>query len=421
MRLALIIAITISVLAPPQREAPSVAGAQTFVSTFGRFSIVLPNPTRFGPLTIPTPLGDARGQLFQWETREATFGVAFGDAALPLDGPVATRQFFDGATERFNKVASANNGNIAAVKPITLDKYAGIEQRVDLFTGRVIQRTYIASRRVYEIVAVMNNNQRIHESVALGVLDSFKVLSEDEVKTKQAEETARAQPTPLPQTPVAPRAGSDATDQGLHGNVKSVRIDSPSDGERILHVYNTHGNLIRSDWYDDKGNLSTIKLYGYINGGRVSKISSTNRETDSLEVKVSPPPGTEEPDPRFQYRCEYKYDDKKRLTEETTFLNNGELWLRTVYKYAPNQKEQLDYSEDGRLGQRVLYKLDAKGNEVQETVFNSEGKPRYKTSYAYEFDLKGNWTRRTKKTVEIIDGRERPLPATVDTRTITYY
>ena len=213
MRLALIVAITISVLAPHQREAPSVVGAQRFVSTFGKFSIALPNPTRFGPLTIPTPLGNARGHLFQWETKEATFGVGYGDAAQALDGPVATKQFFDGATERFNKVATSNSGNVAAVKQITLDKHPGIEQRVDLFTGTVIQRTYIVSRRVYEIVAVMKNNQRVHENLRWACSTVLSVLSEAEVKAKEAEELAKAEPSPLPQTPVAQRAGSDAMTQ----------------------------------------------------------------------------------------------------------------------------------------------------------------------------------------------------------------
>src|SRR6185312_1737449 len=167
MRLALIIAITISLLAPQKGELPSAVGAQKFVSTFGRFSIALPNPTRFGPLAIPTPISNARGHLFQWETKEATFGVGYGDVTLSLEGPVATKQFFDSATDRFNKVATANSGTVATVKQIKLDTHPGIEQRVDLFTGEVIQRTYIISRRVYEIVAVMNNNQKINESVAV--------------------------------------------------------------------------------------------------------------------------------------------------------------------------------------------------------------------------------------------------------------
>ena len=432
MRLALIIAITISVLAPQQREAPSVVGAQRFVSTFGKFSIALPNPTRFGPLTIPTPLGNARGQLFGWETKEATFGVGYGDAGQTLDGPVATKQFLEAATDRFNKVASANNGNIAAVKQIALDKHQGIEQRVDLFTGLVIQRTYIVSRRVYEIVAVMKNNQRSYESVALGVLDSFKVMGEAEIKAKEAEELAKAEPSPLPQTPVPPRAGSDASDASLHGRVKSVLTETQTVSEigsrprkRVsLDAYNDQGNLIRSEYYDDQGNVSAIKVYGFIDGSRVSKVADVEREyhpPPPLIATVAPPPGSKKSDPRFEYRSEYKYDETKRLTEESTFLNNGALWMRTVYKYKANEKEQLEYSDDGSPGQRIVYILDNKGNEVEEKVFNEKGEARYKITYTYEFDSNGNWTKRTAKHVEITEGGELAMPTTVYFRTITYH
>jgi hypothetical protein len=282
MRLGLIIAIIVSILAPHQREAPSVVGAGTFVSSFGRFSIALPNPTRFGPLTIPTPLGNARGNLFQWETKEATFGVGYGDAAQPLDGPVATKQLFDGAAERFNKIASANSGNVGSVKQITLDKYQGIEQRVALFTGSVIQRTYIASRRVYEIVAVMKNSQQAYESVALGVLDSFKVLSEADVKTKEGQETPKAEPSPSPQTLVTQGARSDATDERLCGPVKTVvreTLSGKGPAEDLQRdTYNKGGNLINSEWYDRRGNLTTRTVYEYIDGTRVSTTISVEHD-----------------------------------------------------------------------------------------------------------------------------------------------
>ena len=431
MRLALVIAITISMLAPQQREAPSVVGAQTFASSFGRFSIALPNPTRFGPLTIPTPFGNARGNLFQWETKEATFGVGYADAFQPLEDPEIAKDFFNSASDRFNKIATANNGSVGKVKQIALDKHPGIEQRVDLFTGTVIQRTYIVSRRVYEIVAVMKNTQQTYESLALGVLDSFKVLSEAEVKAKE-NETAKAAPRSLPQTPVPERAGTDASDQGLHGRVKSVLTETLEDlsetgsQRRIresLDSYNEQGNLIQSEYYDEQGNLSSIKVYGYIDNNRVSRMLNFRRPHDPPPpvASISPPPETKKRDPRFQYRCEFKYDEQKRLTEEAIFLNNGDLRSRSVYKYMGNRKEQLDYAKDGQLSQRVLYILDDKGNPVQETVFNDKAEARYKTNYTYRFDSNGNWTTRTSTQVEVTDGREVSGPSAVHFRTITYY
>ena len=432
MRLALIIAITISILAPHQREAPSVVGSATFASSFGRFSIALPNPTRFGPLTIPTPFGNARGQLFQWETKEATFGVGYGDAAQPLDGPVATKQFFDGAVERFNKIASANSGNVGSAKQITLDKYPGIEQRVALFTGSVIQRTYIASRRVYEIVAVMKNNQQTYESVAVGVLDSFKILSEADAQTREAQEIAKAEPSPLPQTPVGQRPGTDASDEGLRGNVKTVLTEVedlsgtwPVQGRKpnSFDTFNEQGNQLKNDFYDYRGNLFQVSVYGFIDGSRVSTSRTIRREYNPPPMVLAPPPGStvKKFDPRYQYRFEFKYDDQKRLTEKTWFHSNGAVWMRYVYKYNGSQKEELVYREDGSLSQRFLSTLDDKGNEVEKTFFEPDGSIRLKESYKYEFDSKGNWTKRTTSRIVTKDGRQQLEPYSVYYRTITYY
>lgn len=431
MRLGLIIAITISILAPHQREAPSVVGSQTFVSTFGRFSIALPNPTAFGPLTIPTPLGNARGNLFQWETKEATFGVGYGDAAQPLDGPVATKQFFDTATERFNKVASANSGSVAAVKQLTLDKHQGIEQRVDLFTGEVIQRTYIVSRRVYEVVAVLKNSQQVYESLALGVLDSFKVLTEADVQAKATQEAAKAEPSPLPQTPVAQRAGSDAIDEGLRGNVKTVTSETqdlsgtssvPGRKRNSFETYNEQGNKLRTEFYDYQGNLDRIFVYGFIDGSRVADSRTIEHEYNPPRGSAPPPASTgKKSDPRYHYKFDFKYDDKKRLIEKTWIQNNGDVWLRYVYKYSGNQMENLVYGADGSVNQRYLYKLDDKGNQVEQTIFERDGSIRVKRSFTYEFDGKGNWTKRSTSQVVMKDGRAQLEPASVQFRTITYY
>lgn len=432
LRIALIVAIAVSLLLPVQREAPSVVGAKTFVSLEGRFSILLPDHKGFGPLTIPTPFGEARGDLYHWETKEATFGVGHADAALSLDGAVARKQFFDTAAERFNKVAASNNGNVAAVKQITLDKYPGIEQRVDLFTGSVVQRTYIASRRVYEIVAVLRNSQRVYETVALGVLDSFKILSEADVAAKLAQEAAKAEPRQLPQTPVAQRAGTDASDEGLRGPVKTVLTESDDlsgtwsvQGRKknSFDTYNEQGNKLRTELYDYKGNLDRITVYGFIDGHRVSVSKTIERDYNPPPVAMAPAPGAaiKKSDPRFDNRYEFKYDEKKRLTEKTWLQSNGDVWLRYVYKYTGNQKEELVYSENGSLNQRYLYTLDDKGNKIEQTFFGRDGSVEEKQAYTYEFDAKGNWIKRTTSRMLTKNGTAQLQPYSVYFRTITYY
>ena len=432
LRISLIVAIVVSLLLQAQREAPSVVGAKTFVSLEGRFSISLPDRNGFAPLTIPTPFGEAKGDLYHWETKEATFGVGHADAAMALDGPVARKQFFESDIERFNKVASTNNGNVAAVKQIALDKYPGIEQRVDLFTGTVIQRTYIVSRRVYEIVAVLRNSQRVYEAVALGVLDSFKILSEAEVTAQQAQKAAKAEPNQLPQTPVTHRAGTDASDEGLRGSVRTVLTESQDlsgtwsvQGRKrdSFDTYNEQGNKLRTEQYDYKGNLDRITVYGFIDGHRVSLSDTIEREYNPPPVRVPLSPGVQikKPDPRFDTRYEFKYDQKKRLTEKTWLQSNGDVWMRYVYKYTGNQKEELVYSEDGKLNQRYLYTFDDKGNKVDQTFFESDGSIRGKQAYTYEFDAKGNWTKRTTSRMLTKDATGQLQPYSVHFRTITYY
>jgi len=437
MRLALIIAITITVaiLSPAQQEAPSTVGAPTFVSIEGRFSISLPEQNGFIELTIPTPVGDAKGGIFQWQTKEATFGVGYADATQPLDNPETAKQFFNGATELFKKLAKANSGNVAPVRQITFDKYPGIEQRADLFTGAIIQRTYIVSRRIYEMVAVIKNSQRESESVAVGALDSFKLLSDAEVTQRRWEKVAKAEPSPLPQQPVAPRDGSDASDEGLRGRVKSVLTESQdlsgtksAQGRKrdSFTTYNEHGNILRTEWYDDTGIVEHIKVYGFIDGRRVAVSRWIRLESPQSPMGggIAIPPGWTPPidksDPRYQERYEFKYDEKKRLTERSTFRSSGILDYRYVYKYNENQMERSIYSAD-RLSMRLVFILDDKGNEVERTIFWRDEHPRSKDSFTYEFDSSGNWTKRTTLTVVTKDGGQQLEPYSVHYRTITYY
>jgi hypothetical protein len=229
------------------------------------------------------------------------------------------------------------------------------------------------------------------------------------------------------------RTGSDASDEGLRGHVRTVLTESQDlsgswsvQGRKrnSFDTYNEQGNTLRSEFYDYKGNLDSITVYGFIDGSRVSASKSIEREYNPPPmIAIGPPPGaaTKRSDPRYGYKYEFKYDDKKRLIENTWFHSTGKVWLRYVYKYNGNQKEKLVYSEDGKLNQHYLYTLDDKGNEIAETYFNSDGSLRFKELFTYEFDAKGNWTKRTTSRLVMKDGREQTEPYSVYFRTITYY
>lgn len=423
LRLALITALTIAILTPAQQESRSAVGAPRFVSLEGRFSISLPDRFSFTKLTIPTPLGDFYGNRFEWQTKEWTISVVYADIFQPNKDPEAVKQFFDDATERFRRLAGATGDKIAVVKKITLENHPGIEQRADLSTGSFIQRTYLVSRRIYETLVVVKNSQK-DESKAVGLLDSFRLLSDAEI----TEAALKAGPGPLPQTPEAPRAGSDADDEGLRGPVKSVRTEIQYPSNTLLTArtrfrlttYNEKGNKLRTESYDFKNNLFLIEVYGYLDGSRVSASKIIEREYSPPVVSTGGVRPNKDPDPRYQSRFEFKYDEKKRLTEKTDFFSNGDIFERYVYKYEGNQKEELVYSENGSLVRRSLHILDDKGNAIESTGFDSDGSVRSKSSYTYEFDSNSNWTKKTT-TWNVVSDRLRRLQPIGHLRTITYY
>lgn len=427
-RLAILLMLPVLLVNLVATETRSAVDADRFVSLDGRFAISLPDKTSgTRRMSIPTPLHKAYGQLYEWHTHEGSFGIGYADAIGSFDNPEFAKQFFDGAKEGFSKLAEANGGKLGAVKQITLGKYPGIELRAELFSGSVIQRLYLVSRRIYETTVIVKNTQREHEGAALKVLDSFRLLSDSEI----TELSLKAGPGPLPQTPETPRAGSDAEDEGLRGRVKSVRTDirylvEPSfpEGTRsIVTTYNERGNKVRTETYDHKNNLSRIEVYGYLDGARVSTYKFIHREY-SHPIAIGgggDRPSTKPLDPRYHQKFEYKYDEQKRLIERTEYLSNGEASQRYVYKYEGNQKEETGYSGNGTLRWRDVHILDDKGNTIERTDFNYKNSPTGKTTFTYEYDSKGNWTKRTSSP-NITNEQLRKLnTATVHQRTITYY
>ena len=416
------------------KSAPSVIGAGTFVSLEGKFSIALP-PMKHGfrPLSIETPAGRANGDAYIWAMKEGNYTAGFVDAPQAWDEPETSKRVFANLREGMASFANSNNGKLVSERSIELDKHAGLEVRIEFAVGVMIQRMYLVSRRLYQTVLIMKTEQHAFENEAIGVLDSLKLLNEAEVNAALKAAAAKAEPSPLPQEPVAKRQGTDAGDEGLHGKVKTVFSESQdlsgtwsvqSRKPTGMEYYNEQGNLTKRESYDWKGNLFDITVYGYLDGARVSHWKTIPHEYNPPPMMMATVPGAAKPkyDPRYAYKFDFKYDDKKRLIEKTWIGNDGKLWMRYVYKYSGNQIEEFVYSADGSLNQHYLSVLDEQRNEIEKTIFEvSDGKIRSKNSYAYEFDAKGNWTKQTSSKWVTKDGRSFYEPASVYYRTITYY
>jgi len=419
------------------KSPPSVVGGHTFVSLEGRFSIALPQSQHgFRPLSIETAVGRATGDAYSWTMKEGSFTAGYVDASQSWDEPDTSTRVFAGIRDGLVSWAGSKNGKLVGERQISFEKHPTLELKLEFPEALLLQRSYLISRRLYQVVLVLRTEQRAYEAVAVKVLDSFKVLSDADVSVALKARAAQAEPSPLPQEPVAPRIRSDAEDEGLHGNVKTVFQESQDlsgtwsvQGKKpsSMGYYNARGNLTKRESYDYKGNLSDITVYGYLDGARVSSRKSIEHEYNPPPMMIASPPGEArpKPDPRYSNKFTFQYDDQKRLIEKSWFMNNGQLSIRYVYKYSgkpAKQREDLVYSADGSLNQRDLSILDEKGTEVERTSFETkDGSIRNKYSYAYEFDGKGNWIKRSTSKWVTKDGRSYYAPAHVDYRTITYY
>lgn len=415
------------------KEAPSVVEAGTFVSLQGRFSIALPQQQHsFGPLVVETSSGTARGDAYGWNMKEASFSTGYVDALEVLEQPETSKQFFDGLRAGLAAWAESKNGKLISERTLERKEHPTLELKLEFPDALMLRRFYLVSRRVYQISFLLRPAQRPHETLAFKVLDSFKILTEDQVNAALQQNAAEAEPSPLPQEPVIHRVRSDAEDEGLRGKVKTVFTESEDlsgtwsvQGRKpnSMEYYNSLGNLTKRKFYDYKGNLFEITVYGYLDVGRVSRSRRIEREYNPPAIMMASPAGaTPKSDPRYSNKFTFRYDEQKRLTEKSWFMNNSELQIRYVYKYSGNQREELVYSADGSLNQRYLAILDDKGTEVEQTSFETRsGAIRDKYSYRYKFDAQGNWIEQTTSKQMTKDGKSQYVPSYIYYRTIVYY
>ncbi|MFL6209823.1 MAG: hypothetical protein ACJ74W_13285 [Pyrinomonadaceae bacterium] len=410
---------------------PTPLGADTFTSLEGRFTISLPAQVAgFKPQSGNTPNGRVEGVLYDWRTEAGVFMVGY------IDGPRVVEATSKAAFDTIrNTVLSTNGGKgtLTSEKDITLQGHPGRELRIEFPDGFGVLRLYAVGNRIYQAIASLSTAKKAQEPTAVKILDSFKLLTQDDVQAELKRKVAAATPSPLPQEPVAKRPKSDAEDEGLKGRVQTIFTEDEdlsgtwSVSKRkpsSMKYYNERGNLTKHESYDYRGNPMDITVYGYLDGDRASDRESIRYEYDPPAMVIDSAPGEPKPkyDPRYTYKFKFKYDDKGHLLEQDWYGNSGKLWLRYVYKYDGNKREELVYSEDGSLNQRYMYTLDDKGHEIEETAYEAkDGSIRDKYSYAYEFDAQGNWIKRTTSKWVTKGGQASYQPAWVDYRMITYY
>lgn len=416
---------------PPSPD--SLKGADSFMSLEGRFSIALPQQiSGYGPLSEDTPNGRVTyGDAYNWLLEGARFDVLSAEKVKPVADTAEAKALLSRMAEGMKAEVTQKGGKLLSDTEISIAGYPGRELRFESSDASLINRIYFVGSHLYQVTAFFKKDAKLQESV-VKILDSFKLLTPEEVNAARAKKAAEAAPAPLPQEPVTKKLKSDAEDEGLKGGVKTVfteREDLSGTwvvGRRkpsAMDYYNERGNITKRESYDYKGNLFEVSTYGYLDGERAMNDKTVQYEYDPPPIAVAAPSQAKSKyDPRYHYKLRYKYDDKGRLAEEMWYSNNGSLWLRYVYNYKGDEKETLVYDEHGKLNQKYAAKFDAKGNEVEETYYDvNTGKVDEKYSYTYEYDPKGNWMKRTTSKWVEKDGKGQFTPDSVTYRTLTYY
>jgi hypothetical protein len=413
---------------PPAPARNGSGGAQEFVSLQGRFTISLPGQvSAYRGISTSVPEGRIEGDSFSWRTPDGYFEVSYID----LPSALATKAVFD--RSRDNKLLLNRKARLTGERDVALADNPGRETRFETPDGIQIVRAYLVGSRLYEASVALTDSLKSKEGAAVSVLDSLKLLSPAEVAAARRKEAEEASPSPPPQGDAAPKLKSDAEDEGLKGRVKTVFRESQDlsgtwavGGRKPsgMDYYDEKGQLTKHESYDYKGNLFQVAIYGYVDGARVRSDKTIQHEYDPPPIAVATSPGEskQQYDTRYSYKFSYRYDEEGRLVEEVWYGSGGKLWMRYVYKFAGDTREELVYAEDGSLNQRYVSTLDAKGDEVEETIYDvKDGSVSERRSYSYEFDAKGNWTKRTTSKWATKEGQGQFVPAYVTYRTITYY
>jgi TonB family protein len=216
---------------------------------------------------------------------------------------------------------------------------------------------------------------------------------------------------------------TDREHDDLNGPVQIVRVESedirdesatPMNNARGLEriaLYDVNGRLteqilsFRSDcassrhvFSDDaKGNRTEAVYWG--------KTLAADSKPDQSQSLASP----------LMYKQVFKLDNTGRRYQVDEYDDTGRLVGKTLYKYGDtgHVQEIIEGKNSSQL--RCEFKYNEKGQAGEQTCQNSSNGGRERSEFAYEYDLNGNWVKRTAKTSSV-----RPDGSFSESKKITY-
>lgn len=200
--------------------------------------------------------------------------------------------------------------------------------------------------------------------------------------------------------------------------------------ETMLYRYDTQGRKIGEYVVDSDGEVVPLRLYAYNSNNRLSAeaVYHMCRTFSVVHVYAYDGSGQVTEDIQFESRRvtrrEFQYDEIGRL-RQSTLHRNGRLISVTRYTYDDTGRVATVVSEEqAGAGVSRLYRYDERGNVIVLVETHPDHPTQDKTEVtAYEYDVHGNWTKRTIiRAVNPLDEEGHPFeePVQVIEREIVY-
>lgn len=368
---------------------------ENFVSLDGGFTIALPQQNNSFTGIKATAGVNKGGSQFTWTVPQGSFLVAYVDRILSTQ---ESKQVLQSSAERVIQGLNNEGSKLISKNEIYSNNHPGIEIVILSKSNEFgVLRYILVENRLFILTTGWKDSENGREQ--LKILDSFRLVDSKAIVAKRIQEVT---PESLPQTSIVKKLKTDAEDEGLKGKVKSVtETEEDLAGTRAISgikmssedFYSENGSQVKHIYYDYRGNPSSVQVFGFIDGFKVSKSGSP------VIYEYNPPPAApialstvppkaiiQKPvDTRYSVKYEYKYDDKGRLQEIIRYRNSGEMNGKTVYLYDGNKLDETSYDKEGKITFKTIEVFDDKGNTIEKTYVRQNTKlPYSKYTYTYE-------------------------------------
>jgi hypothetical protein len=344
-----------------------------FRTVFAGFSINLPanySEYKFASTEIARYKFPAR--MYRWNSDHDAFTIYVGEGTNDLEKPEYTKLFFDDLRNQHLQHSQKENGVIIDDAPWSFEGHPGWQLLRRYGDVVLAVRSFVIGYRFYAINLSVFDGQGVNET-RQKILDSFHLLSIEEIAEEKERLIKSFAPPALPQQPTAKRPLSDAEEENLHGSVKRVYVEEadylgkPKPGAkhpRLREDFDREGYLVAKVQYR---NFVPYRLlsYGYVDGNRAYLL----HEPVMVEQLASSSPKPAQTPQLF--KLEYRYGKNGKL-EELKVLGDKGVVEKYSYQNKPNQLEiafsaRIPNAKELSVNWKSILQLDKDGNAITET------------------------------------------------------